>query len=153
MKRLRLLVFAAAVGVVAVPAGAADLPVTYLVQEQPLKTAVAGTSQSFDLYSDAACAALVHTQLVPVEQVDVLSRLKLLTPRGAAKAPRTTELRHTLSGVPAAEASYLRVSGVGIARTSRARRRPRELQDHWDGRVRQEQRGRKDHRVVRVLKD
>lgn len=103
-----------AVLVFPVSVGASQLPVTYLVQEHALKKVVAATNLSFDLYSDAGCGTLVHSQLVPVEQVAMVSRLKLLTPKGAAKAPRTDELRHTLEVESVSAPLYLRVTGPGV---------------------------------------
>lgn len=109
----RLAVLAAALFVPCV-ASAADLPVSYLVEEKPLKAAVAGTSLAFELYSDNTCTTLVQSVPVNVENVTVLSKLKQMTPKGDVKLPNTVELRHTLSGVGPAAARYLKVTGSGV---------------------------------------
>lgn len=96
-------------------AGAADLPVRYAVQETPLKTGTpAGTSITFSLYSDAACTKLVHEAAVLIEDVTLISRVKLLTPKGAVRPPATDEIQTTLPGVAAAGALYLTVTGTGV---------------------------------------
>ena len=49
--------------------------VSYLVEEKPLKAAIAGTPLTFELYSDNACTTLV--QLVPVDVEDVALLLRV----------------------------------------------------------------------------
>jgi hypothetical protein len=96
-------------------AHASDLPVTYSVQDQPLKTgATAGTPLTFTLYSDAACTQQVYQATVPVQNVTLISKLKLLTPKGATKVPTTDELQATLTGVTAGGNLYLTVTGTGV---------------------------------------
>lgn len=97
------------------PARAADVPVIYSVDETTLKTAIAGTPLTFQLYGDRSCTTLVHTQVVNAESVEVISRLKRLRPKGAAKPPRTDDVRTTLTGVTPTTPLYLRVTGTGIA--------------------------------------
>jgi hypothetical protein len=95
-------------------AGAADLPVSYTVAEKPLKAAVAGTSLTFELYGDAACATLVQSTPVLAENVGILSKLKQMTPKNDVKLPNTVELRTTLAGVTAGGNLYLKVVGTGV---------------------------------------
>src|SRR5438552_16434498 len=96
-------------------ARAADLPVRYTVQEKPLKTAIAGTSLTFELFRDSACAtAAVHSVSVMDENVTLITKLKQITPKGDTKLPSTDELALTLTGVTAAGNLYLKVTGTGI---------------------------------------
>ncbi len=105
-----------AVLVVSSFARAADLPVTYTVDDKALKAAVAGTNVTFDLYTDSACAGpIAHTETVPIENVELISKLKLGVPKGAmVKPPKTDELHHTLTGVTGSGNLYLKVSGTGV---------------------------------------
>jgi hypothetical protein len=93
---------------------AADLPVSYTVAEKPLKAAVAGTSLTFELYSDAACASLVQSTPVLAENVGILSKLKQMTPKNDLKLPNTVDLRTTLAGVTAGGNLFLKVLGTGV---------------------------------------
>lgn len=96
-------------------ASAADLPVTYNVQDKPLKTAVAGTQLTFALYSDAACSSQVFTTNVNIENVSVASKLKLFVAKGTAvKPPATDQLQTTLTGVTPSQVMYLKVTGTGV---------------------------------------
>ena len=103
-----------AVAAAARATSAADVPVSYLVEEKPLRGAQAGDSLLFELHTNASCTALAHTEVVPIESVELLSRLKLLTPKGGAKRPKTVELRHVLTGVTPAAQLYARVVGAAI---------------------------------------
>lgn len=105
------------VTVLAVPfiAHGADLPVSYRVDDKALKAgAVAGTTLAFELFTDAACTNLAHSASVAIEDVDVAQRLKLFTPSGGVKAPKTIDLRHTLTGVTTEGNLYLKVTGTGV---------------------------------------
>src|SRR5262249_48242615 len=117
------LVFAPMVASLGISAAhASELSVTYAVQEKPLKTsAIAGTPLTFRLYSDSACTQQVYQSIVPIENVELISRLKPLTPKGAAKGPTTDELRTTLAGVTAGgSVLYLTVTGTGVTATGEA---------------------------------
>ena len=61
-----------AVALVPLRAFAADLPVSYVVADAALKAAVAGTSLTFSLYSDASCTTQVFTTAVAIENVRLL---------------------------------------------------------------------------------
>src|SRR5262249_55048731 len=113
--KARLLVAAVALAVCApFTAHAVDLPVSYTVEEKPLKDAISGTVLTFSLYSDAACTSLVVAMPENIEDVTLLSRLKLFTPKNATKLPKTVEMRTTLN-VSVSGAVYLKVTGAGIA--------------------------------------
>ncbi len=109
----RLAVLAAVLFVPSV-SSAADLPVSYLVEEKPLKAAVLGTPFAFELYSNNTCTTLVQSVPVNVENVTVLSKLKQMTPKGDAKLPNTVEMRTTLAGATAATPLFLKVTGTGV---------------------------------------
>jgi len=96
-------------------ADAADLPVSYLVEEKPLKAAAAGTPLAFELYSDNTCTTLVESVPVNVENVTILSKLKQMTPKDDTKLPNTVELRTTLTGITPEAAVYLKVTDSGGA--------------------------------------
>jgi hypothetical protein len=93
---------------------AASLPVSYLVEEKPLKVAIAGTPLTFSLYSDDTCTTLVESVQINVEDVTVLVKLKQMTPKNDTKLSNTVELRHTLAGVAPSATNFLRVSGDGV---------------------------------------
>ena len=95
-------------------ASASDLPLTYTVEEIPLKAVPAGTALTFELFSDRTCTASMGAVNVPIESVTLLSRLKLLTPRGAPKQPRTVEMRHMVLVGSVPSPLYLRVGGPGV---------------------------------------
>jgi hypothetical protein len=95
-------------------ASASDLPVAYAVQEKPLKASRVGTPLTFTLYSDDACTRQIYQAVVPIENVTLISHLKLFTPKGAVKAPTTDEIRATLPGVNQPAQTYLKVTGAGI---------------------------------------
>ena len=95
-------------------ARASDIPTAYTVDDKVLKAAVAGTNLTFTLYRDAACTQQVHQQVVPIETVTLVSRLKNFVAKGAPKGPKTTELRQTLAGVDASGNLYLKVTGTGV---------------------------------------
>jgi hypothetical protein len=95
---------------------AADVPVRYLVNDTSLKTAVAGTNLTFTLYTDSACTSPpAATSAVPVENVNVISRLKVFKAKSAPTVPpKTDELSYTLTGVTASGNLYLKVTGTGV---------------------------------------
>jgi hypothetical protein len=95
---------------------AADVPVTYTVEEKPLKAVVAGTPLTFELYTDSACSGpIAHSQVVNVEDTERIVRLKPFNPKNATKKPNTAELRKTLAGVNEDGVLFLKVTGEGIA--------------------------------------
>jgi hypothetical protein len=64
------------------------------VNDTALKAAIAGTTLTFTVYSDAGCTQQVHQQAVPIENVTLVSRLKVFTAKSApVKSPKTAELR------------------------------------------------------------
>src|SRR6266566_8103773 len=62
----------------------------------PISNAPAGTALTFTLYNDNACTSQVASQVVNVENVQVIELLRLLTPKGATPAPLTARLTTTL---------------------------------------------------------
>jgi hypothetical protein len=120
MLSLRIVgVLAALTGVLAV-VQASDLPVTYNVQDRPLRAAISGTPLTFTLYSDAACTQRVYQATIPVQNVTLISRLKLATPKGAPKAPPTDQIEATLLAVQLSAQSYLTVTGTGVTASGNA---------------------------------
>jgi hypothetical protein len=111
--KLERIALAACLFLVPASAGAADIPVTYLVDEAALKAAASGTSFTFELHNDSLCAGVVHSAAKTIDNV-VVSRLKRFKPSGGAKPPRTAEIRTTLTGVTATGRLYLEVTGTGI---------------------------------------
>jgi len=90
------------------------VPTSYTVSDTALKAAVVGTSLTFTLYSDAGCTQQVQQQVVLVETVAFVSRLKTFLPKNAPKGPKIDEVHETLTGVSATGTLYLRVTGTGI---------------------------------------
>jgi hypothetical protein len=96
-------------------ARASDLPVTYNVQDKPLKAgAPSGTPLTFTLFTDAACTQQVYQATVPIQTVTLISKLKLATPSGAPKSLPTDQIEATLPGVTAGGNLYLTVTGTGV---------------------------------------
>lgn len=105
---------AAAVVVLGVEsARAADLVVTYDVEDKPLKEAVSGTMLTFDVFEDAACTSYVVQQTIPIDNVKV-TKLKLFAPSGGVKPPKTDTMQATITGSDLSRAAYLKVTGTGI---------------------------------------
>jgi hypothetical protein len=103
--------------VLALPAyvGATDIPVSYLVEQKPLKDAVAGTSLTFELFTDTACSApAAHAAAIEVDAISVITKLVRVIPKGADKSPNVAELRATLPTVTVPGNLWLKVSGAGI---------------------------------------
>ena len=95
-------------------AAAGDLPARYTTEEKPLKTAIAGTMLTFTLYSDPSCTTSVYSTAIAIENVDLIGRIKPFNPKNAVKKKNTTELRATLTAVPATPSLYLKVTGTGV---------------------------------------
>jgi hypothetical protein len=114
MGLLRCIFVCVTLAVVAVaPALADDVPVQYLVDQKPLKEAVAGTQLSFSLYADSACSDLLSTAGRVVEDL-VIERLALVRPKGAPKSPKVARISTFLTGVDPEGTMYLQVTGTGI---------------------------------------
>jgi hypothetical protein len=112
MRTLRPL--ALALNLVPSIARAADLQVTYTVQEKQLKAAIATTPLTFELHGNGTCTALVQSTAVAVENVSLITKLKQFTPKNDTKLPNTVELRTVLAGVAPAAPLYLKVTGTGV---------------------------------------
>lgn len=93
---------------------AIDLPVNYSIDGKQIKDATAATLVTFDLYSDPACTALVHTETVALADVGGVEKVILKKVKNGSKPPKTLRLKTVLVGVTPATAHYLRVTGTGI---------------------------------------
>ena len=97
-------------------AWAINLPVEYTVDSKTLrKGAPAGTALTFELHTSSGCTAAVHSQVVAVEDVGLIEKLKTQGAKGGPKPPKPARLNHVLSGVTPQAAFYLEVIGTGIA--------------------------------------
>ena len=94
-------------------AGAATVPVTYDVSDKALKAAVSGTMLTFELHSDPACTSVELSQQIAIDDVKV-SRLKLFSPSGGTKAPKTDTLHAVMTGNDIAAGAFVKVTGTGI---------------------------------------
>lgn len=113
MRPSRLLLLASFV-LAPFPARAADVPVTYTVDTTALKAAISGTNLTFNLFTDAACTATAHTQVLTIDNTTLQSVLKRSKPKNGVKPPKTTDIRATLTGVGPAAPLYLTVTGTGV---------------------------------------
>ena len=95
-------------------AEAADVNVQYLVDFKDLrKNAPAGTSLTFQLYTDSACTVAAGSSVnVNVENIDLLEKVITRKVKGGPKPPNVARLSETLTGMPTAP--LLKVTGTGI---------------------------------------
>src|SRR5204862_8002425 len=91
---------------------AADVKVSYLVEAATIKDIPTGTPLTFDLYQDAACATLIDSIVVAIDDVTILG-LKSFKVSGGVKPPKIVELRAILGGVTAVGHLYLTVRAAG----------------------------------------
>jgi hypothetical protein len=113
----RRVTFAALLATLLLPfsARAADVSVSYTVDEKLLKLAITGTPLTFKLYTDSGCTTLSDSVTVAIDNVDVIERLKRFKPKGGLiKPPKTARLVEGLSGVTAPPTLFLTVTGTGI---------------------------------------
>ena len=118
MRRLWLWVLSTCATFSVLPTVAArgDVEVNYTVNDKALKAAVAGTSLTFQLYSDSSCTMAVGSPMsVNIENVDLIERLKRFTPKGGTKAPATDRLTAVFSGATGSSPTFLKVTGTGIS--------------------------------------
>src|SRR5262245_59339125 len=92
----------------------ADLPVSYTVDQNVLRLAVAGTSLALELHADATCTSLLQTVTVPVEEIALIERVRRFKIRGAAPVPRVARLTHVIATPPSSPTYFLKVTGNGI---------------------------------------
>jgi hypothetical protein len=98
-----------------VDGSAADLPVSYLAERQPLRAAVtAANSLTFALFRDLACTVAVTSQPVSIDAVTSIETLRQLALRNTPAPPPTVRLTTTLHGVTTGGTLYLRVTGPGV---------------------------------------
>jgi hypothetical protein len=93
----------------------ADVPISYLADLDPIRRAVAGTPITIELHGDAACSAAIHSEMVAVEDVMLIERVRTVKIRGAGPTPRVARLQHVIAGAPSSPAYYARVVGGPIA--------------------------------------
>lgn len=104
------------------PAAAAKLPVHYRVDFKEYKKIDAGAALDFDIYSDAACTNLVHSETLlagdpGLRQEKILSqKVKGQSP----KPPLEMQLKVTLDLTSAVSSAFLQVSGSGVVPTGAA---------------------------------
>lgn len=92
----------------------ADVQVTYLVEDKPLKAAVSGTALTIELFSDPTCTTAVTSVPVMIDDVDLVERLKRFKPKGGAKAPATARLTEAVTGVAPPTTLFASITGTGI---------------------------------------
>src|SRR5262245_53947721 len=115
---MRRLVWSVATTLLLAPAAlrAAEVPVTYLVDAKTFgDDAVAGTPLTFTLHTDASCTTPLRTKVVNVENLDLIEKVRLITPKNAPKTPAPARLFTTVSGVPVSGNLYLMVTGTGVS--------------------------------------
>ncbi len=95
-------------------AAAIDLPVVYSIDGKQIKAATADTLVTFDLYSDAACTALIHTETMALADVGGIEKVILKKVKNGPKLPKILRLNAVLAGVSPGSAHYLVVTGTGI---------------------------------------
>jgi hypothetical protein len=93
---------------------AVDVRVHYLLEERAIRTVDAASEVQLALFTDAACTSSTFATTLALRDVDLLARVAATTLRGAPKAAKAAELRHTLRDVPAAAPLYARVVGAGV---------------------------------------
>jgi hypothetical protein len=107
------------VSLAAVRPARADVQVSYLVDATAFKAAVAGTTLTFSVYSDAQCTVPVGSPVpVQVQNLTALEALKLVVPKNTPKGTLPTkavELVATLQGIAPPGTAYLQVTGTGIS--------------------------------------
>ena len=62
----------------------------------------------------AGATAWAITQVIAVENVATIERLKLAKIKGGPKAPKPARLNHVLTGVTSQAEYFLKVTGTGI---------------------------------------
>jgi hypothetical protein len=110
----RLLIAAAALAALVRSAPAADISVSYTVDDKALRAAITGTQLIFALYKDSACTISAGGLVDVIDNVALIERLKRFKPLGGAKPPNTARLVHVIPGVTPPPTLYLQVGGTGI---------------------------------------
>ncbi|MBI3245157.1 MAG: hypothetical protein HYZ50_01475 [Deltaproteobacteria bacterium] len=94
-------------------AQAAELPVSYLVDQAKIKTVSDGTSLFFQLFANASCSGdPLSTTEIAVEAVALLEDVRLLKRTGTTAPAKTARLSHVLSGVSHQPVFFLKVLGA-----------------------------------------
>jgi hypothetical protein len=95
-------------------APALEVTVRYDVDATALKSAVAGTVLTYNLYGDDACTDLVSTQMVNAEDIDSIEAVKRITVKGGTKPPKMARTYHAFSINPPRWIHRATVTGTGI---------------------------------------
>lgn len=95
-------------------APAIELPVAYWIDGKQIKDATAATPVTFDLFSDPACTALIHTETVALADTRGIEKLIFKKVKEGPKPPKALRLNAVLVGVTPAATHYLTVTGTGI---------------------------------------
>jgi len=93
---------------------AADVQISYLVEDKPLKAAVTGTDLSVELWHDPACTVAAGSATVAIDDVDLVERLKRFTPKGGVKGPAAARITESLPGVSPPTTLFATITGTGI---------------------------------------
>lgn len=109
-------------GLLSVVVHAADIPVRYTVNDTTLKAAINGTPLTFELFANSTCTGpAAFSTSIPVQDVSVISRLKVFKAKGGTSAPpKTAEIASTLTGVTTIGNLFLKVTGLGIVAVGEA---------------------------------
>jgi hypothetical protein len=103
--------------VMSVPGSASStqLNVRYEVDASALRAAVAGTPLTFSFHDDAGCVTpAIATEVVNVEDLDMVEVLKRFTPKNATKPPKTARIYQTYSISPSRWRYFVSVTGTGV---------------------------------------
>lgn len=100
--------------VAATPAAAADVRISYTVEDKALKQAVSGTVLTFELFDEPTCTAPPVFTATPLIDDLFVERVKRFKPSGGAKPPNTARMSYQLVGAPALGTAFLRVTGNGV---------------------------------------
>jgi hypothetical protein len=95
-------------------ASALTVTVRYDVDATALKSAVAGTVLTYNLYGDDACTDLVSTQMVNSEDIDSIEVVKRIAVKGGTKPPKMARTSHAFSINPPRWIHRATVTGTGI---------------------------------------
>lgn len=94
-------------------ARAAELPVSYLVDQAKIKAVSDGTSLFFQLFANASCSGdPLSTTEIAIENVALLEDVRLLKRTGTTALAKTARLSHVLSNVAHQPTFFLKVLGA-----------------------------------------
>lgn len=90
-----------------------DAPISFLVENRPLKKIEAGTLVNIEIHEDAACSAAVDTLDVPIDDffTEVVKPNKV---KGIDKLPDSVRLHYVLTPADASGRIFVRMTGEHI---------------------------------------